>query len=138
MNLEEAKAELRQCQTELEEAAKVMQVQYPSLSSIYSVAANRVAAKLNGKPTMGRYRKRPIVVEACQFDGSLEAAEKIAEMDLHISVLHGGDEGEIYVLIDTLEGLMTTNPGDWVIKGVQGEFYPCKPDIFEASYEPVK
>lgn len=42
-----------------------------------------------------------------------------------------------YILIRTLEGTMTANPGDWIIKGVNGEFYPCKPDIFEKTYEPV-
>ena len=47
-----------------------------------------------------------------------------------------GDDGEIPV-IDTLEGVSTVSIGDWVIKGVKGEFYPCKPDIFEATYEPA-
>jgi hypothetical protein len=41
------------------------------------------------------------------------------------------------VLIDTLEGTMTASPGDFVVRGVQGEFYPCKPDIFAATYDPV-
>ena len=41
------------------------------------------------------------------------------------------------IAIDTLEGEMHADPGDWIIRGVQGEFYPCKPDIFEATYEPV-
>ena len=41
------------------------------------------------------------------------------------------------VVITTLEGEMTASPGDWIIKGVKGEFYPCKPDIFEATYEPA-
>jgi hypothetical protein len=48
--------------------------------------------------------------------------------------LDSGPEGEIY--LDTLEGTMRADVGDWVIKGVKGEFYPCKPDIFEATYEP--
>ena len=43
-----------------------------------------------------------------------------------------------HLLIGTLEGTMAAAPGDWVIKGVAGEFYPCKPDIFEATYEPVE
>ena len=48
-----------------------------------------------------------------------------------------GGEPEIKA-IETLEGTMWAQPGDWIIKGVQGEFYPCKPDIFEATYEIVK
>ena len=47
------------------------------------------------------------------------------------------DDGRIFVSIRTLEGTMRADEGDWIIKGVQGEFYPCKPDIFAATYEPV-
>jgi hypothetical protein len=43
----------------------------------------------------------------------------------------------VEIEIETLEGTMTATPGDWIICGVQGELYPCKPDIFEATYEPV-
>jgi hypothetical protein len=51
----------------------------------------------------------------------------------------GPDDGydSAIIVIDTLEGAMGVTPGDWVIKGVQGEFYPCKPDIFDATYEEV-
>lgn len=85
-----------------------------------------------------RYRKKPIVIEALQFTGanlaecltwavgvSAEAAEGCAIMNLPL-------------FIPTLEGNMRTNPGDWIIKGVKGEFYPCKPDIFEATYDLVE
>lgn len=47
-------------------------------------------------------------------------------------------DGERCICIPTLEGTMTARPGDWVIRGVAGEFYPCKPDIFEATYKPVE
>ena len=60
---------------------------------------------------MSKYRKRPVVVEAVQLT---ERAE-----------------------IDTLEGVMVGQPGDWLITGVAGEQYPCKPDVFEATYEAV-
>ena len=46
------------------------------------------------------------------------------------------DEDVCFLSIDTLEGRMRADPGDWIIQGVKGEFYPCKPDIFEATYEP--
>jgi hypothetical protein len=72
-----------------------------------------------------KYRKKPIVIEAEQwFPGKqIEGVRDLNPIRL----------GEI----DTLEGRMHVNPGDWVITGVKGERYPCKPDIFEASYEPV-
>jgi hypothetical protein len=82
----------------------------------------------------GKYRKRPVVIEARQLQSSRSLAETIAAWC-------GGrlDENEAYqepsILISTLEGTMRADPGDWIIKGVQGEFYPCKPDIFEQTYE---
>lgn len=79
-----------------------------------------------------RYRKKPVVIEAVCLDGSLlEDAfaaflgDQLVEFD------------EFGVDIPTLEGTMHANLGDWIIKGVKGELYPCKPDIFEATYEPV-
>jgi hypothetical protein len=51
--------------------------------------------------------------------------------------LRGAEIMKLPVVIATLEGDMTASPGDWIIKGVKGEFYPCKPDIFEATYEPL-
>jgi hypothetical protein len=78
-------------------------------------------------------RKRPVAVSAARHDGSLVSANTLA-------LVVGGrfsriDGDEWSVSIDTLEGTMTAMPGDWIIRGVQGEFYPCKPDIFEATYE---
>lgn len=80
---------------------------------------------------MGFYRKKPVTIEAVQWDG-MKVAD-IAEFMRaeRVSIRDGGIE------IDTLEGTMRADPGDWIIKGVKGEFYPCKPDIFEATYEPV-
>lgn len=86
-----------------------------------------------------RYRKKPVEVEAMQFSGenglaivSWATRFSIADPD-PISI---GLDGYLY--IETLEGRMRVSPLDWVIKGVQGEFYPCKPDIFEATYDVVR
>src|ERR1019366_877115 len=86
-----------------------------------------------------RWRKRPIVIEAWQWNpGDLAAAGAVVGVllasgaDFH----HPSGDGETTTLaIATLEGEMLAKPGDWIIRGVQGEFYPCKPDIFEATYE---
>ena len=87
---------------------------------------------------MSRYRKKPVVIEAVQWlnrqivcppgpDWFAEAEAKgvieLAGVTLHIK---------------TPEGTMQANPGDWIIRGVKGELYPCKPDIFAATYEPVE
>jgi len=84
---------------------------------------------------MTKFRKKPVVIEALRFMGGhvsmLECAEFIgaaAVMDLDLATL----------AIQTLEGVMRVDPFDWVIRGVKGEFYPCKPDIFVATYEPVE
>lgn len=77
------------------------------------------------------FRKRPVVIEAVQFDGS-NALDIVRWMGArYVSTGINGDR----LVIVTLEGDMTASVGDWIIKGVQGEFYPCKPDIFEATYE---
>ena len=80
---------------------------------------------------MAKYRKKPVVIEAVQFNNSADIHEfcgaKVRE-----------PVGEIYLEIETLEGVMRANIGDWIIKGIFGEFYPCKPDIFEKTYELVE
>lgn len=83
---------------------------------------------------MPYFRKRPVVIEAMQWvDGN----------GFHIASWCGGrvekalDPRQTKIVIPTLEGDITASHGDYVIKGVQGEFYPCKPDIFESTYEPV-
>jgi hypothetical protein len=92
-----------------------------------------------------KYRKKPVVVEAMLWDGGAAEATLIIQW-----VLDGGGTARYHerhdqglwsrpdeIRIDTLEGTMTANRGDWIIRGVKGEFYPCKPDIFEATYEAV-
>jgi hypothetical protein len=79
-----------------------------------------------------KVRKKPVEVEAWRWDG-----ESIKH--LRPEWLRGPDvlmQGQT-LCIDTLEGTMTAQLGDWIIRGVKGEIYPCKPDIFEQTYEPV-
>lgn len=84
---------------------------------------------------MASYRKKPVVIEAWQVSADL------GTMPTWLSDRLGRDlscNGGITALdIRTLEGTMRANEGDWIIKGVKGEIYPCKPDIFAATYEPV-
>ena len=78
---------------------------------------------------MAKYRKKPVVIEAVQYDG-FHTGELNDFCGSSIFEPVGGSP-----FIRTLEGDMTISKGDWVIKGVKGEFYPCKPDIFEQTYE---
>lgn len=82
-----------------------------------------------------KYRKKPVVIEAVQYrageqDGAF-AADVIAG-----NVRYPADCG--VMLIHTLEGDMCAYPGDWIVRGIKGELYPVKPDIFEATYEKVE
>lgn len=86
---------------------------------------------------MPKFRKKPVVIDAVQFNG-----HNFFEISAFIG--HGDDvmnnlelKSTDLPIIETLEGNMTVSIADWVIKGVKGEFYPCKPDIFEATYESV-
>jgi hypothetical protein len=77
-----------------------------------------------------KFRKKPVVIEAEQyFDAS--TLPFVEEGPLNY------DEDEHRQYIQTLEGKLWVSNGDWIIKGVKGEFYPCKPDIFDATYEAV-
>lgn len=79
-----------------------------------------------------KYRKRPVVIEAVKWTGS-NVTEICKFTGLDVSHLIVG--GQLY--IKTLEGVNHATIGDYIIKGVQGEFYPCKPDIFEETYEEI-
>lgn len=87
---------------------------------------------------MGRFRKKPVEIEAIQFDGS-NHREVLLFMDpsLNENAAAVSQSMQLPLVIPTLEGRMKVSVGDWVIRGVKGEFYPCKPDIFEATYEAV-
>ena len=88
-----------------------------------------------------KYRKKPVVIEAHQYDGTRESASTIIRWahaglpdEANAVVRHDGHQ----MTIRTLEGNMTASKGDYIIRGVKGELYPCKPDIFAATYEPVE
>jgi hypothetical protein len=84
----------------------------------------------------GKFRKKPVQIEAVRL-GDTNSGRVAAWCGGTLRGGPGGGSAGGTVIIDTLEGRMVASPGDWVIKGVQGEFYPCKPDIFDATYEPV-
>lgn len=89
---------------------------------------------------MAYHRKKPVVIEAIQFNG--KNFKEIEEFTLGNGKRHIAYEGNVpietnYIEITTLEGIMNASKNDWIIKGVNGEFYPCKPDIFEKTYELV-
>jgi hypothetical protein len=91
---------------------------------------------------MTKYRKKPVEIEAELWDGTNESKimewcsnsyyEKVA-----VSASRYNTEYEPSLFIETLEGIMRASVGDYIIRGVKGEFYPCKPDIFAATYEEV-
>ena len=85
-----------------------------------------------------KYRKKPVVIEALQFideaDRLVELSEFIDNQDLRVSY-QNPENPELK--LETLEGVMTASVGDYIIKGVNGEFYPCKPDIFLKTYDEV-
>lgn len=88
---------------------------------------------------MPRFRKRPIEIEAIQLTNDT-TPDKVAHWCGGRVAPHPDKNftfGPLVIEIDTLEGTMRAEPGDWIIQGVAGEFYPCRDDIFRATYEPV-
>ena len=79
---------------------------------------------------MPKYRKRPVVIEAVQFNGNFNEIEEFVGGDAEFR----GKE----LIVATLEGPLQASPGDFIIKGIKGEFYPCKPDIFYITYDLVE
>lgn len=78
-----------------------------------------------------KYRKRPVVIDAVVWTG--ENTDEVLAFAESNSFIEAGSE----LLITTLEGVMHVSPGDYVIRGVVGEYYPCKPDIFQKTYEAI-
>ena len=78
-----------------------------------------------------KFRKKPVVIEAVLYDGSKESIASVLRLGTGIGLFPD------CLTIKTLEGTHRANIGDWIIKGVKGELYPCKPDIFEQTYEPI-
>jgi hypothetical protein len=97
---------------------------------------------------MGKFRKKPVEIEAvqvswktwnevCAFVGDVISAKNPARSATGFSETCGELAPYIEFTIPTLEGDMIAKHGDWIIKGVKGELYPCKPDIFAATYDAV-
>uniref|UniRef100_A0A6M3ILL6 Phage protein n=1 Tax=viral metagenome TaxID=1070528 RepID=A0A6M3ILL6_9ZZZZ len=93
---------------------------------------------------MGKFRKKPAVIDAVRFIGFTDGANYLPK---DLIELFGIKTNESYpvtsnengcLIIHTLEGDMKAELGDWIIKGIKGEFYPCKPDVFKQTYEEVK
>lgn len=84
---------------------------------------------------MAKFRKKPVVIEAVQWDGTIEGGNEIIDWAGNKVFWLKGWTSRL--VIDTLEGTMEVGRKDWVIRGVAGEFYPCKPDIFEKTYEEI-
>lgn len=85
------------------------------------------------------YRKKPVEIEAIQFEDTPEVLSELSDFinnqDLRVDYK---DPENPVIKIETLEGVMKASVGDYIIKGVNGEFYPCNPDIFNKTYEEVK
>jgi hypothetical protein len=84
-----------------------------------------------------KFRKKPVVIDAVQWDGVDTASIRQFVSDDSKVITNELSPSDTTLLIRTLEGDMIASEGDWIIKGVKGEFYPCKPDIFAATYEPA-
>lgn len=90
---------------------------------------------------MPHFRKKPILVEAVRFErhhadnGTLVFHVNSTDVVTFLVVCKSDFPGDKSIIIPTLEGFMEAKIGDWIIRGTKGEFYPCKPDIFEATYE---
>ena len=115
---------------------------------------DKQATNMEG-PVMAKYRKKPVVIEAMQLTGGTAQWHEVYQWIEHntlgsfepLDVIEGRkpypasgvsiDPRDGRFIISTLEGLHWADPEDWIIRGVQGEFYPCKSDIFEATYERV-
>jgi hypothetical protein len=84
-----------------------------------------------------KFRKKPVIIDAVQWTN-----QQIVCPPGPVWLLEAEEDGSVKLIgdslfISTLEGEMQARPGDWIIRGVKGEIYPCKPDIFEATYEPI-
>lgn len=86
-----------------------------------------------------KYKTKPVEIEAILWDETKETLKILNDMGM-IATSHESHTIENYVRklrIDTLEGSMLANKGDFIIKGLRGEFYPCKPDVFHMKYDPI-
>lgn len=87
-----------------------------------------------------KFRKKPVIIEAIQYLGNdnLDVVLNFIGRDKGTYIPSRQKNVDPVIATQTLEGCMTANKGDWIIRGVKGEYYPCKPDIFKAIYEAVE
>lgn len=86
---------------------------------------------------MAKYRKKPVEIEAVKFEDTTESISAIAEMSHDNLIRVDYRQTPVVMRIPTLEGTMTAQVGDYIIRDIEDELYPCKPDIFEKTYERV-
>lgn len=85
---------------------------------------------------MPKFRKKPVVIEAIKWDGEEDTFDVVLEWGAeNEDRTFAQSEGSLYIA--TLEGEMRADKGDWIIRGIKGEVYPCKPDIFVETYDPA-
>lgn len=91
---------------------------------------------------MAKFRKKPVVIEAYEFQNRVGPDSRpewiLDAVKAGVVHFHNSATRPPHLTIATLEGEMRAETGDWIIKGVKGELYPCKPDIFAATYDPVE
>ena len=86
-----------------------------------------------------KYRKKPVVIEAIQFTrNNWKEVQRFTNGEVHNFCTEKCPDGKCYCAVPTLEGCTGATEGDYIIRGVNGEYYPCKPDIFEKTYEKVE
>ena len=86
---------------------------------------------------MAKFRNKPVVIDAVQYDGNFRSLDCFSIREVSHFIVSTDLEGNQCIKIPTLEGEMIASVGDYIIRGVQGEYYPCKPDIFELTYEKI-
>lgn len=86
---------------------------------------------------MAKFQKKPVVIDAVQWVGDVPSARAVSDLVRSAVPTDVKFVGDGLIHINTLEGVMTASLNDWIIKGVKGELYPCKPDIFAATYDPA-
>jgi hypothetical protein len=84
-----------------------------------------------------KYRKKPVIIDAVQFNGDMNLEEMEKFITIDFSVIFDPATEKLMLIIPTLEGEHLAQHGDYIIRGIAGEYYPCKPDIFNKTYEKV-
>lgn len=87
---------------------------------------------------MPKFRKKPVIIDAVQYDGNFRCLDVFALSEVSHFIVSKDENGKQCIKIPTLEGEMIASVGDYIIRGIKGEYYPCKPDIFEATYEEIE